>query len=396
MSDIVVEKKDHSKFGASGSYIWLNCPGSHQLREKLQLKNRAGLAANEGTAAHEVCSTALIKQMDSFEFLGQTIEVGPHKFTVSAEMIEAVEVYLDFVRSKLTQYPGAILRVEHPMASVLDDDAFGTGDLVIYVPGDRIIVVDYKHGRGVVVEPSTTQLREYGYLAYETRPEEMHGAGEPKVIELWVVQPRIPHHLGPCRKYITNPAEVTTWFMETAIPAMNAARQPDAPLKVGPWCQWCPVLTSNNCPAQITEARELKVDKEPVQLSGEELGILIEKLNGFKALLGVLEKEAYERKMRGEFVRGFKLVNKKANRVFKDGASEMAELIFGEDAYDPKTLKSPAGIEKLAEGKKFVAQWAYTPVTGLTIAPMTDTRREVKPPMEAFTDSLPVPENVLV
>jgi hypothetical protein len=52
---------------------------------------------------------------------------------------------------------------------------------------------------------------------------------------------------------------------------------------------------------------------------------------------------------------------------------------FGEAAYEPRALKSPAQIEALGpEGASVVAEWAYAPFTGLTVALSSDRRQGVR------------------
>ena len=48
---------------------------------------------------------------------------------------------------------------------------------------------------------------------------------------------------------------------------------------------------------------------------------------------------------------------------------------FGDDAYAPRELRSPAQVERLEGGRPFVAQWAYKPEVGQTVAPDTDARQ---------------------
>ena len=47
---------------------------------------------------------------------------------------------------------------------------------------------------------------------------------------------------------------------------------------------------------------------------------------------------------------------------------------YGEKAYEPAALKSPAQIEKLPGGKALIAKLAYKPDTGITLAPEDDNR----------------------
>jgi hypothetical protein len=57
---------------------------------------------------------------------------------------------------------------------------------------------------------------------------------------------------------------------------------------------------------------------------------------------------------------------------------------FGMDAYTVPKVKSPAQIEKMEGGNEFASKWAYSPDKGLTLAPESDKRLEVRPNVERF------------
>lgn len=378
MSNPQEERPVHSPRGASGAHRWMNCAGSVQLIAQLVEKygnviTKTAAPAAEGTVAHAVGAECLEEGVDAWEHGGEDREADGWKFKVDEGMIDAVQQYLDFVTAKVEHAgPNAILRVEFGMSSKLDPDAYGTADVTIYVPGDRIIIIDYKHGLGVVVEPTEEQLPYYGYLAYENRPDSMRGDGEPKVIELWIAQPRIPHPKGPFRQSVESPDRLTVWFEETVVPAMERTRDPEATLVLGEWCRFCDAKPY--CPAMRYEAMGFPVHGVPEAMTGEEVGSLIAKGKVIAKFLSDLEEEAYRRLLSGEKVPGFKLVNKKSNRVWMNGAVPEINAKYGDEAYSDPKLLGPAGVDKLEGGKKFSKKWSHQPDLGLTMAPESDKR----------------------
>jgi hypothetical protein len=97
--------------------------------------------------------------------------------------------------------------------------------------------------------------------------------------------------------------------------------------------------------------------------------------------------EAFNRLNRGDKIAEIKLVEKKADRVFKADAEQVFVPKYGSEAYVERALKSPAQMEKLGEAaKELVKSWAYKPSTGLTVALATDRRPEVinTKPSETF------------
>jgi hypothetical protein len=398
---VFIPEVPHSTRGASGAPRWLKCAGSIQLAEKLAREGhdvfRSGPAAAEGTAAHTVLSTALEDGSEGWEFGGMEFKVGDWDFIVDDEMASGVQVTIDLVNSILVEYADAKPRVyiEKRIGTVLNDDAWGTPDIIIIIPGVKIVVIDFKYGRGVSVEPTSAQLWYYGYLAvenYVTPEDNITDA------ELWIAQPRIPHPDGLCRKHTLTVAELEAWFNDELLPGLLATYEPHALLIVGEQCRFCPA--KGHCPALKREAFEFNSDIEPSHLTAEEIGEALRKKSAIVQYFERVEREAYNRALHGEPIPGQKLVRKKANRVFKESLTEPNDAdpahpivltfdevvvqVFGDEAFTEPSVKSPAQIEKLEGGKGFVSKWAYVPDMGLTLAPDSDKRVAVKRPMEAY------------
>lgn len=400
-SRIVIGPGKHSLRGASSAERWLNCEGSINLTEKLardgMLESGSSRPAAEGTAAHLVLSTCLEDGSDAIEMKDIEIEVEHWLFIVDDEMVVSVQETLDWVRDRISRAKKegfeAKLYIEKGLSSFLDEDAYGTADILLHIIGDRLIVVDFKYGRGVSVEPTSDQNAYYGYLGIENYIDD---PASTIVVESWIAQPRIPHTDGTIRRHVTNCEELTDWWMDTVIPGIERTRNPNAPLTIGQHCRFCP--NRGHCPALKNETFEFPLGIDSNHLSDEELGAALVKLDALEALKPVLQAEALRRARQGDRIPGRKLVRKKANRVFKDtmalpspdDADEMIEVKledaatseFGLDAYAEPKLKSPAQLSDLEGGKEFVSQWAFTPDNGLTLAGLKDKRPEVKPNIE--------------
>lgn len=382
-----MSKAVHSSLGPSGAHRWMNCSGSNQLVDRLVEEygegiRRSGSAAALGTCAHTVMAWCLEKGTDAKEYLGQEMEQDGWKFVVDDEMVETVQQFVDFVYDKFSEFTkkGTELHVEVRLQSDLDEEAYGTADVLIYAPGDRIIIVDFKNGIGVVVEPDDEQLKEYGAIAYEKRPDFMRGKGEPKAIELWIGQPRIPHPEGIFRVHVVTPIELMGWMEWEVVPAMQKTREKDAMLKIGDWCKFC--NARNHCPAIRKEVETFPIDVLPTALTSEEVGSLLVKMNAILKFKPGLEEEAFQRALAGDAVPGTKLVNKRANRAWKEGAEKAAKRKYGKVIYTEPKLKSPAQIDKLDKGKVFSRKWAFSPDMGLTLAPLSDKRKEAERPID--------------
>lgn len=399
----------HSKVGPSSSERWMNCPASVRLADKIFKAQGyhpvAGEAAREGTAAHSVLAACLQNGKEAWEYAGQLIVAEGQEFEVDEAMVSALQMALDFCRKMMEEHEddGAVLYVESLLSSALDEEAFGTGDVVIVVPKKKIIIADFKYGRGVPVEPQDSQLKLYAYFTWEMYGGKYFPGMDNVPVDQWIMQPRIPHPRGEVRSWTTDTKTLEAWFMTEGLAAMAETRNPDAVFKVGEWCRFCPA--NKKCPALLRDALYLEVNRDPISLDEDELGDLIMRLEVLQKFAAKLEEEALSRARQGRKVRGFKLVHKQANRIFRnevvllepdpfdpdgDGievvrnVEEMIKARFGDAAYSTPALLGPAVIEKLrdgngATGKDLVARCAYKPDTGTTLAPDSDKRQEVRP-----------------
>lgn len=357
----------HSPLGASSAERWLSCPGSVALIKKLTLPQTdepeyRGL----GTAAHALGASCLTDGSDAWEHIGEVFE----KFMVDKEMADAVQVYLDTVRPGMAK-PGAKVYIEYSISHPAHGLFYGTVDEgAVY--GETAEVNDYKHGEGILVEVrDNPQVMYYAFGLLYVHPEV-------KTVIIRIIQPRISYR-EPIRTWIVTADYIRQWAENTLIPAMHTAELDGGDLDAGEWCRFCPAKLVCPLMNQLFGAAVKTNPKQIVELSDASLGRSYQYIQGVKFYIKALEEEIYNRLNRGRAIPGTKLVPKKANRVFKPEAIELAIAKFGEDAFTKPELKSPAEIDKLGKnGKQFTMEFAFTPQTGLTVAPADDDRIGVK------------------
>lgn len=364
----------HSPLGASGADRWVSCPGSVLLIQLLEEPSGEDPEwTREGTAAHEVMNRCLDKGHEPWEFIGEEIE----GITVSSDMADHVQASVDYVRSLIT--PIAQTYFEYPISSPIHPLFFGTLDVGI-VYDSLIHIADLKYGQGVVVEAvGSRQLRYYAYGLVQHFPEVRR-------VQMHIMQPRAVHPDGPFRKWEISADELCEWVYDELVPAMQRAGK-DGTLCAGSWCRFCPAKLI--CPALtgLFGAAATYNPKAIPSLDNTALGESWKLIAQVKMYLKALEEETFRRAQRGDNVAGVKLVHKKANRVFRPEAAALVEAEFGDDAFSPRTLKSPAELEKVsAAAKAFVHEHAFTPTSDLTLAPAEDRRPAVKvtSPAETF------------
>ena len=139
----------HALLSASSSHRWLNCPPSARLCEGYD--DKGSDFATEGTDAHALCEFKLRTA------LGMEARDPTEDLTwYNSEMEECANGYVSFVMELVEEAkkacPDPVVLIEQRLDySKYVEEGFGTGDCVIIADG-TLHIVDYKHGRGVLVE----------------------------------------------------------------------------------------------------------------------------------------------------------------------------------------------------------------------------------------------------
>ena len=351
----------HSPLGASSAERWMNCPGSVALITRVRSDDAFIEKADpdytrDGKEAHALGAHCLTANLDCWE--AEDSDEYPH---LTADMMSAVQEYLGYVRS----LPGD-RKVEHRVhLPDFHPQFYGTLDCVVVTP-DCMHVVDYKHGVGVVVDADDNQqLMYYAFGFIMENPDIVYDRLMP--VRVTIVQPRAFHPDGNIRTWQTTVGHICDWAEGELRPAM-ALTQDLEYLDMGSWCRFCPAKLV--CPAFDGLAKKALHTTEITYTEAQFLRMLIK----------AIEEKALERLSAGKPVEGAKLVKQRANRAWKDAAEKALATKYGQKAFVTK-VKSPAVVEdEMTGGKEFVAEYAFTPDAGYTVALTTDKRKEVAPP----------------
>lgn len=407
----------HARLAPSASYRWMACPGS--VRMEAGFPDSSGVYAAEGTAAHELAAHCLQHDFEVASFLGRVIDIDEPfggkimqsgaddvtRFEVTEEMVDAVEVYLDVVRSltgrdRNLKNPAVIVEIEQKLDMThLHPEIFGTGDAVVYQKSAAWLhVIDLKYGKGVVVDPTENpQLMLYGAGAVRRyKGYRIEG------ITLHIVQPRAPG--SPVRSWQTD--VLTLLEFEDEIRAAAAATEALAPdLVAGEHCRFCKAAgvcgalrdhSVNEALAEFGEATDMDAGvldirvPEVRSLSADQMAAVLKSADLIGNWVKAVQEHAHAEAVAGRMPTGFKLVPKRATRKWKDEdeAATMLAALAVEPWQEPK-LKSPAQVEAAVGKKKFAGLLAdaedlgfEAPVTkvsgGTNLVPLDDPRQSVK------------------
>jgi len=368
MTEMKEIRPAHSPLGASGAERWMNCAGSVTLLKTLgeDLSDEPDYR-REGVAMHEAAAHALEQgdgSMDAWELVGLEFNAT----VMTPDLADPIQTYLDYCRSlKGHRF------IEYPISSPVHPNFYGTLDFGAVdkdlFSGYTIEIVDLKGGQGIMVEVADNpQLKYYAFGIIDGL--ERHSGNvfaDETPVGISIVQPRGHHADGPVRRWETTVGAIKAWVHGELVPAMRATEY-DQSLTVGEWCRFCPAKLACPMLTSLFKAGALANAQHLPDMSDEAIGLNYKLAAGVKHYIKALELEAYNRAMRGHDQKalGGKLVHKKANRVWKDGAVEMFKQRFGDDAMTEPQFKSPAEMEKVPAAKALVKEFAYTPTSGLT------------------------------
>ena len=371
----MINQLAHSPLGASGAERWMNCAGSVALLNALEMPETDEADYQiEGTAAHEAGALALTENLESWELVGRMF----NGVECSEEMATAVQTYLDVCRCELLACDVNPLVEHHISAPDFHRNFSGTVDFAFWDDAqDLLHVYDYKHGVGVMVEVEhNPQIMYYAYGLLRQKPD-FHGQ-----VMLRIVQPRGFHPDGPVRSWLAYADDIRQWAIDVLKPAMDAT-EIDRGLCAGDWCRFCPAKLV--CPLMhgLFEAATIHgqhaQENEHITIDAGRLDREYALIAPVKFYIKALEAEIFRRLQQGKTFTSAKLVNQRANRVFKPGAAELFSSKYGDKAFSRPELLSPAQMALIdAHAKELVKEWAFTPTTGMTVAPMSDKRPAIK------------------
>lgn len=384
------EDRAHAKLSPSAASRWMSCPGSIRLSEgAVDVPSRF---AAEGTAAHQLAETCLRDGTDAIKRLGETIAANGFDFIVDGEMVDGVQLHIDYVRAQIE--PGDEVEYESRIdLTHVHPEMFGTGDVVIYKPEKHhLLVTDFKYGRGVAVDPAENKQ----LLTYAVGAIRRHHNRPLDKVTLAVIQPRAAGAKGGVKTWETDP--LTLIEFELALrEAAAATGAPDAPVNPGEWCKFCKAAPV--CPALREKALSVarmqfgEAPPEPESMSREELGRVLDQVQIVENWCRRVQEFGHAQATAGEPPTGWKLVAKRAYRKWADPDTIVDRLrdeafLSDNEIFQEPEARSVAQLEKVLGKKRFAEveerltgdePLIVKQSSGTVLAPLDDKREAVKP-----------------
>lgn len=362
----------HAKLSPSAAHRWLTCPAS--VKEAANTVSADTEASKDGTATHEVMHTWLTT--------GAPPAVGAvcgNGLLVTQAMIDCARVGVDYVVSYVTGRQHTLLAEEKvQIGSFFDLEpgaCYGTADVVAMV-GPELMVADLKSGWQAVSPVENPQLLLYAIGIME----EMGWMFEQ--VRLVIIQPRN----GGVSEWTLTKRELLerAEAMKPKVALTVVENPPYVPTEEG--CRYCPA--AGVCKALQGEALALAqrefttVDALVDHISPADLATILAKADLIEAAVKAAREHAIKLLSLGQEVPGYKLVEGRKNRVWRDEDRAIATLRtlgYNEEEFAPRRVLSPAQVEKMLKDKKVMEGLIETPAGKATLAPLTDKRPALTP-----------------
>ena len=359
--------KGHALLSASSSHRWMNCPPSARLCENYD--DKGSDFAAEGTDAHALCEFRLQ------EALGIPAENPIENLTwYNEEMEDCAVSYASFVseivaKAKDICSDPVVLIEQHLDYSKFVQEGFGTGDCIVIADGE-LHIIDYKHGRGVLVEADNNpQMKLYALGALEI----FDGIYDIETVSMTIFQPR----RGNVSTYSLSKADLYAWAEEVLKPIAELAYKGEGQYNCGEWCQFCKAKTDCRKRAEVNMSLAKYDFIDPPLLTDEEIEDVLSKVDNLVSWANDVKEFAFQAAMSGKAWKGWKLVEGRAVRKYvNEDAVAVTVSEAGYDPYEKKLLGLTEMQKRLGKAKfeELLGNLVHRPQGKPTLVPESDKR----------------------
>ena len=340
----------HALLSASSAHRWLHCTGSPKLEQ--EFPDSTSVYAQEGTLAHELCELKLKKYTT---VMPKGTYTRAHNKIMKSELWQnemegTSETYLEYVKGIMLscEIAPAVLIEKRVDFSRYVPEGFGTADCLV-LAGDTLHVVDYKHGKGVVVDADhNPQMMLYALGAID----ELSLLYRFKSIHMVIVQPRVNN----ISEFTMTADELREWGESVVKPKAEAAISGKGEFEAGDWCRFCRAKQQCKTRYESNDSLypELSERHDPRLITLDELGEYLKRGRDMAAWLEDMKEYALSESLAGAEVPGWKAVEGRGSRAFTDTDEAVDTLIkngIDESVLYERRVLTLAQMEK-AVGKK--------------------------------------------
>lgn len=347
----------HALLSASGAHRWLHCTGSPLLEK--DFPDSTSVYAQEGTLAHELCELKLMAYTG--EITKRKLTSMKNKLMKSElwqnEMESTSETYLEYVKEIMLscEIAPAVLIEKRVDFSRYVPEGFGTSDCLI-LAGDTLHVIDYKHGKGVVVDAGhNPQMMLYALGAMD----ELSLLYRFKSVHMVIVQPRVNN----ISEFTMSADKLIEWGNTVVKPKAEAAISGNGTFEAGDWCRFCRAKQQCKTRYESNDSLypELSERHDPRLITLAELGEYLKRGRDMAAWLEDMKEYALSESLAGADVPGWKAVEGRGSRAFTDTDEAVNALV--KNGIDESVLYERR-VLTLAQMEKAVGKKAFGEIVG--------------------------------
>lgn len=375
----------HALLAASSAEKWLHCPPS--ARMEASLPDTAGESAQEGSLAHELAELKARRYfhgMDKGAFTRKCNKIKSQEL-YAVDMDSYTDDYIEYLKDVemlFSSKPYAVFETMVDYAHIAPE-GFGTADCIM-IGGGYLHIVDFKYGRTVKVDcVENPQMKLYALGALK-KYGLLYGINH---VALHIVQPR----MGNISSWETSSQELNAWG-ESIKEVGRMAYNGNGECTAGEWCDSHFCKCRATCRAYMSRMQAIApfVDKLPPILTDDEVGQYLTLAADIKKWYSLLEKYAMTALLAGKSIAGWKVVEGRSNRAFRD--TDAAYKMLTTAGIDEAMLyrRMPITLtdcEKLLGKKEFaekLADFVIKPPGKPAIVPVSDPREQYNPAAADF------------
>lgn len=328
----------------------INCPGSLQLEPVMP--DSSNQYSKAGTNYHKLLELDSISE-------DQLKDIPENDLTA----IMNAKKFLDQIKAYTSGYQ-VYKELEVKLEFIHELVGWGHVDLVFVKPFERAVIVDHKFFWQREIDPAE---RNYQLRAYAAGVCEHFELEE---VEAFLFMP----HLDQISRHTFSKNYLMNDFSRDVRKRIEANQKTPFNFVDGGWCHKCRAM--GNCPIWVKKALEIGKQKD-AEPTPKNISALLDIAEGLKEWTGCIQQYAFKAISMGQRVAGWGLQQGYGHRKWideKKAEENLSAFAFSNgksvDAlYDPKTLKSPAGIEKVI-GKSKEAQKVVFDLTNRALGEM--------------------------
>jgi hypothetical protein len=363
------------KFNPSSAHRWTKC-AAYAVMSNLVQKKKSTWQADEGTLTMKLIELAIEYNIPACNV---SVPSELSHIPLTEKMVNDAQRFVDFVNEKASTVSGAIIEVEKRV----DLDHVGVNnnsyiDIAIQQPFGKCILIDYKNGKTPVRAKENSQLlcnavsmlkSEIGFDSYELIIYQPNCPTKSEPVDSWSVS---IEEVKQFETELIKQVKLSNTFSNIVLSMIFGFKNKAQYIVAGEHCKWCEAAM--HCPEQVKRFKGMRktASKHIETLTDETLEEIYKNGEVITEFVKQAQAEYKNRVIKAPEKYPYALEETQGNRVWSD--AEMTEIYLKKEGYEdklfnPRTLKSPAQMEKAGVPTELIKKLTTRKITGRKLVP---------------------------